>query len=119
MFGSNLRGRPFQQKRKLFRANLLAARAADVAMRADPGLDAVLFRVRIRADDDGAAGVVFGDFENDFGVSRKRTGRLAVNREVHERRARHRAAALGPKFFQLAIDLPDLDRQAGRNVCSS
>ena len=61
MLGSSLRGRSFQQKRKLFRADLFAARAADVAMRVDPGLHAVLVRAGIGADDDRAAGVVFRD----------------------------------------------------------
>src|SRR5687767_5802817 len=80
-------------------------------MRANPGLDPILFRVRLRADNDGAAGMVFGDLENDIGVPWKRAGLFTVNGEVHERRPRHRAAALGPKLFQLPIDLPDLDRK--------
>ena len=102
----------FQQKRKLFRANLLAAGAADMAMRTDPRFDAILLRGGVRADDNGATGVVLGDLENDFGVPGKRTGLFVVDGEIHERSSRHRAAALGPKFFQLAVDLPDLDRQA-------
>src|SRR5437763_1275548 len=108
------RGRSLEQKRKLLGANLLAPGAAHVAMRADPGLDAVLFRIRISADDDGAASVVLRDFGNDLGVLRKRAGRLAVDGEIDERRARLHALVVRPKFFERTIDLPDLHGNSGR-----
>ena len=43
MLGSNFTHGPSSTKRKLLGANLFAAGAADVAMRADPGLHVIFF----------------------------------------------------------------------------
>jgi hypothetical protein len=50
----------FERKRKLLGADLFAAGAGDVAMGADPGMDPILVSLRIRGDDNGSAGVLFG-----------------------------------------------------------
>ena len=68
-------------------------------MRADPRFDAAFFCAAIGRDDDGAAGMIFCDFCDELSVLFQRSGRLAVNRQIDERRARHRALALGPKLF--------------------
>src|SRR4030095_12828642 len=54
-----------EQEGELFGANLSAPGPADVAMRADPGLDSALPRPGIGRDDDRAAGVVLRDLRND------------------------------------------------------
>jgi hypothetical protein len=112
------RRRSFEQKRELFRTDLFVAGAADVAMHVDPRLDPVLFRGGVRADHDRTAGMVFGDFGNDFRVHRQRGGRFTVDREIDQRRPRLRPAAFRPKSLQLPIDLPDLDRDARRKSFS-
>src|SRR5215472_11212904 len=57
-----LRGAPaLEQKRNLLRANLLAANAAHVAVRTDPGANEVVACVAISFDDDRATGVILGD----------------------------------------------------------
>jgi hypothetical protein len=45
----------------LFGANLLAAGAADMAMRADPGFHAIFFRRAIGFDNDGTTGMVLSN----------------------------------------------------------
>ena len=102
----------FEQEGNLFRANLFAAGLADVAMGADPGFDAILFRVRVRANDNGAAGMVARDFGDQFCVLFERARFFTVNRKVCERGARHRPGALRPKLLQFDVDLADLDLKA-------
>src|SRR5436190_5122624 len=50
------RGGAIQPKRQLFGADLLATRSSDVAMRADPRLHMILFRIGVRVNHDGSTG---------------------------------------------------------------
>jgi len=87
-------------------------------MRADPRFHAAFLCAAIGRDDDGAADMIFCDLCDELGVLFQRSGRFAVNRQIDERRACHRALALGPKFFQLLFDLADLDRKSERIIFS-
>ena len=51
-----------ERKRELLRADLLVPRAADVTMRADPRLHRCFGSVRVRTNNNRAAGVVLCDF---------------------------------------------------------
>jgi hypothetical protein len=95
----------------LFRANLLAPGATDVAVRADPRCDSVFLCLAICADDNGSAGVVFRDFGDELRIFFQRTGLFAVDRKVDQRCACHGACAFRPKLLQLLVDLADLDRK--------
>ena len=58
----------FEQKRDLFGADLFAPCAANVAVRANPRVDAILRCVAIRFDHDGATGVVLSNFRHKLCV---------------------------------------------------
>jgi hypothetical protein len=75
---------PLDEKRYLFGTDLLAARSADMAMRADPGLHAIFHRVRVGRNHDRAACEILGELGNEFCVFFKRAGDFAVNREINE-----------------------------------
>ena len=87
-------------------------------MRADPGFDAILFRISIGANDEGPASVIFRDLRDELRIFLERARSFAINREIDERRASQRAFVLCPKFFQLLVDLGDLDREPERIIFS-
>src|SRR5207302_4144051 len=101
-----------QRKRNLLGTNLFATGARNMAMRIDPGFNAVFFRFSIRSDYERATGVVLRNPGNQLRVFLKRIRLLAVNREIDQRRAGHCVFAFPPQFFQLLVDLSDLDRLA-------
>ena len=96
----------------MFGADLLAAGATDMTMRANPGFNAIFFRFAISANNNGPTRVVFSDFCDELRVLFQRPRRFAVNRKIDQRSARHRAFALRPQFFQLAVDLVEFDLKA-------
>jgi len=104
--------RAFQRKRKLLGTNLFAPGAGYVTVRVQPGFDPVLFRFSIRSDHERAAGMILGDPGDQLRIPLKRTGLFAVKGEINKRRAGHRVFAFLPEFFQLLVDLADLDRLA-------
>ena len=55
-----------------------------MTMRANPRLDAVIFRLRTGTDHDTSAGMILGDSRQQLRVSCKRVRFFAVDREIHQ-----------------------------------
>ena len=91
--------RSFEQKRKLLGADLFAACATDVTMRADPRFHAILGRVAIGANDDRAASVILRDLRDELRIFLSDPGASLINREIDERRASQRASFCAQSFF--------------------
>src|SRR5439155_27207002 len=104
--------RALQRELKLVGTKLFAPRAVYVTVLVQPGFDPVLFRFSIRSDHELAACMILGDPGDQLRILLKRPGLFAVQGEINERRASHRVFAFLPEFFQLLVDLADLDRLA-------
>ena len=85
---------------------------AHVTMRADPGVYPIFVGSAVGFDDNGAAGVVLGDFRHQLRVVVQGTRLFAVSGQIHQRCARHCAFAFLPQFFQLLLNFSDFDRSA-------
>ena len=110
------RASAFKQKRNLLGTNLFASGLANMTMRADPGIHAIVWRIAISFDDDGTTGVVLSNFRHQLRVLVQRACFFAVNSKIHKRSAGHCAFAVLPEFFQLLVDLADSNRKSGR-IC--
>src|SRR5437660_9902570 len=87
-------------------------------MRADPRLHSIVFGLRVSADDDCPTSVVLGGWRQQLHVTVQRIWLFAVDREIHQRRSRHRAFALAPKLVYLAINPIARDWMAKRQSSS-
>src|SRR4029077_14145657 len=103
------RASAFKQERNLLGTNLFASCMANMTMRADPGIHAIVWRIAISFDDDGTTGVVLSNFRHQLRILVQRACFFAVNSKIHERSAGHCTFALLPQFFQLLLNLSDFD----------
>lgn len=92
----------------LFGADRFLAGAVELAMGGDPGADLGVGFFGEGGDEDGAAGVICGDFLDRLDVRLDGVGGFAVEGEVDE------GGACGsiidfPEFFEFAVDLGDGD----------
>ena len=99
MLGRNLTVAPSSKNEICSEQTRLRPGATNVTMRADPRLHSIVFGLRVSADDDCPTSVVLGDSRQQLRVAVQRIWLFAVDCEIHQRRSRHRAFALAPKFF--------------------
>ena len=94
-----------EERESLTRNTRLLARITEnhacraIVIGADPHARNDRMEAWISADDDCPTSVVFGDSRQHLRVTGQRIWFFAVDREIHQRRSRHRPFAFAPKFF--------------------
>jgi hypothetical protein len=79
---------------------------------ADPCINLIILYMAIGFNDEGATSMVLGDSSHQLRVALQRAGLFTVNGQVHQRRACDGAFAFLPEFFQLLLNVSDLNRTA-------